>query len=432
MRHSRREKRPDIPRGLALNLLASALTILSAVVLLVTSEVVGGASVVAPGAHPEKEIIRDFYSAVNEALRTGDLAALDRVVSPDLVFNTSSPRIAPNRMGLEHYLTDLRANFPDFQIQVQDIVGDGNQAMAQVTGGSSEPGGFLGLGFAALPRVWGPFDVFRVENSQIIAVEMTAPSPVVLEPTVRVPLDAHLEPPVLSLERLSASSGEGGEWGPFFGPRVLYVDEGTITVDVDPTWPPALVYAKRNDRLEPPATVLGTPVTLTAGDAVSFPLGSRYEFQHDATDGDAVAFAVALPQFSYEGPLQPQTPSSIVANAAKTRETVGLRPVRTALVGGPVPEMFSDAAVSFGRAVMAPGADIAFHETEGYTFVAVEAGTLALLVEHDATVLERVDSGAASVVMPGAPFSLHNLGSTPATAILVTMLPRNALNTPPS
>src|SRR5215207_7196750 len=77
---SPRATSPDAPRGVALNLLASALTILSAIALVGTASVVGGGSGVTLGLRQTDELVRDFYRAVNEAIRTGDILALDRVV----------------------------------------------------------------------------------------------------------------------------------------------------------------------------------------------------------------------------------------------------------------------------------------------------------------------------------------------------------------
>ena len=205
--------------------------------------------------------------------------------------------------------------------------------------------------------------------------------------------------------------------------RVLTPPDGQ-TVDIDQTSPSPLVYAKGDDRVQPAETMPGTLVTVAVGDAVFFPPGSRYTFRHDAIDPAVVAFAVALEGLSDGGPLQSQTPSSTGDN---TQENVGLRALDSALVGGPLAEMFADAAVSFGRALMAPKADIAFQETPGYAFVAVESGTLVLEVEHKGTLLEPVDAGAASVVPPGAAFFLHNIGDAPVNVMVATVVSTDSL-----
>ena len=68
--------------------------------------------------------------------------------------------------------------------------------------------------------------------------------------------------------------------------------------------------------------------------------------------------------------------------------------------------------------------DLDFREADGYLFVVVESGSLVLTAEHDTPALERLGTGAAAVVLPGAPFALHNLDDDDVvTAILVTVLP---------
>jgi predicted ester cyclase len=144
-----------MPRGVALNLLASALTFLAILALLGSASVVGDAAVLAPVTGQHDEVIRDFYDAVNDALRSGNMATLDRVVGQTLVFSAPTSQITSNREGFERYLTSIHTNFRDFQLQVQDIVSDGDRAVAHVVGGSHEPGSFLGLTFAVAPMVFG-------------------------------------------------------------------------------------------------------------------------------------------------------------------------------------------------------------------------------------------------------------------------------------
>jgi hypothetical protein len=106
---------------------------------------------------------------------------------------------------------------------------------------------------------------------------------------------------------------------------------------------------------------------------------------------------------------------------------VGLRALRSVLVGDPDPALFSHAAVAFGRILIAPGADIAFHETPGYAFVAVESGTLVLEVGHDGTALERVAAGSATSTTPGTAFALHNLEDAPVSVMVATIEAHDAV-----
>ena len=186
-RQLHRGQRRNGPDGITLNLLASALTILTAIALLGAASVFAdtSATVVAPERH--ERVIHDFYNAINEALRSGDATALDRIVAPDLVFHPPSPQIAPSRAGLERYLTGIHDHSPAFQIRVEDIVSDGDRAVARVTAGSETPGGFLGLSLTATPSTWGQFDSFRIADRQIVEIWSGAPAPVMFEPATEAP-----------------------------------------------------------------------------------------------------------------------------------------------------------------------------------------------------------------------------------------------------
>ncbi len=424
MRQTHRVKSRNVPGGVALNLLASALTILAAIALLGAATVFRDASATAPGSGRHERVIQDFYIAVNEALRSGDSAALDHIVAPDLVFHPPSSRIAPSRAGLDRYLTSIHDNFPAFQLEVKDIVSGGDQAVARVVGGSEKPGRFLGLTVAAPPTIWAQFDSFRIANHQIVEIRSDGPEPVLFDPTTEVRLVFKTDPQALSFERLSASAGERREWGPFFSSRVLYVNEGAITVDLIPTELPAVLYAKRDGQVQPTEVAPGTQVIVSAGDVMSFPLGSRYTFRHDTTDPSLTAFAVALPRFTYNGPLQPQEPP---ATEEDIQEQTDLGVVQTALGEEQVLDPVAGVTVAFGRALLPSGAYIAFHKADGYLFVVVETGALVLTNKHDVMALDRLDTDDPALVKPGEPFALHNLGDDVATAFMVTVLPRNTL-----
>jgi predicted ester cyclase len=429
MRQTHCKKSRNVPRGVALNLLASALTILAAIALLGATAVFGDASATVPVSGRHERVIHDFYSAVNEVLWSGDSAALDRIVAPDLVFHPPSSRIASNRAGLDRYLTSIHDNFPAFQLQAEDIVSDGDRAVARVVEGSEKPGHFLGLILAAPPSTWGQFDSFRIGDHQIVEIWSDGPEPVLFEPATEVRLDLQTNPQALSFERLSASTGQDREWGPFFGARVLYVDEGAITVDLSPTEPSPLLQARRTGQVQPTEVAPGMQIIVTAGDAMSFPLGSRYTFRHDTTDPGVAAFAVALPRFTYNGPLQPHEPP---ATEEDIQEQAGSGEVHTALGEEQVLDPLAGVTVAFGRALLPSGANIAFHEADGYLFVVVETGALVLTNEHDVMSLDRLDTAGPALVKPGEPFALHNLGDDVATAFMVTVLPRNTLAAPAS
>jgi hypothetical protein len=416
-----------VPHGIALNLLASALTILAAIALLGSAAMVGDASVATPVRGTSDGVVRDFYDAVNDILRTGDTAAFDQVIAADLVFHSPSPGITPNRMGLERHLAAIRADVPGFQLHVQDIIEDSRQAAARVVGTSIEPGGFLGLRFATTPIVWGELDVFRIEHNRVVEMRFGAPAPVLLESARQVRVDSLTSTQSLSLERLTVPAGKTWELGPLFDRRVLYMDAGVMTIAIAPSSSPVLVFTNRGAGAEPDEVEPGTVVALSAGDVAYFPSDARYTFRRSGDDPDVVAFAIVLPRFSYNGPLQPHTRPG---NEDGTAEKDGLRVVHTSLLEDVLPDALEAVTISFGRAVLPPGASVSFREADGPAreadgpaLIAIESGSLILQADHTTATIQRVNAGNAARVMPDAPVTISNLGDIPAAFIAVTILP---------
>lgn len=423
-----RGERRTIPNGVALNLLASALTILTAIALLGAATVLGDTSAPVVVSERHERVIHEFYGAVNEAVRSGDATALDRLLAPDLVFHPPSAQIAPNRAGLERYLTSIHDTDPAFQLQVEAIVSDGDRAVAHVVGDSEQPGGYLGLTFAA-PAPWGQFDCFRIAGRQIVELRSGAPAPVLFEPATESRLALATTPQAVSFERLSASREEHRAWGPLLGPRVLYVDTGTITVEVSPTESPQMPAVKRSRQEQPTPVAPGRRLVVTAGEMIAFPSGFEYRFRHDATDSGVAAFTVALPRFRYTGPYQPHEPT---APDDAIEEPADWGDVQTALDGDQGLGPLTGVTVALGRALLPPGASLAFDEADGYLFAVVETGTLVLVHEHQMLALDRLDRDGLGLVKPGEPFALHNLGEDATSVLMVTVLPRTTLATPAS
>ena len=75
----------------------------------------------------------------------------------------------------------------------------------------------------------------------------------------------------------------------------------------------------------------------------------------------------------------------------KLRDFADLRVVQTAPGGAQMIDPRAGITVALGRAHLPSGANIAFHEADGYLFVGVETGALVLTNEHDVMPLDRLD-----------------------------------------
>src|SRR5688500_12407806 len=156
-----------------------------------------------PTEEQSEAVIRDFYDAIDVALRTGDTTRLGKHVAPDLVIHGQPPGISPDLIGLERYLSTIRTTLPEWRLQVKQVFVTGDGAVAHIEEISQNPGDFLGLRFAP-PAFWGQFDVFRIENNRIVELWRTPSSSIVTAPLKQVSLGVSQSiSGRFSLERLS-------------------------------------------------------------------------------------------------------------------------------------------------------------------------------------------------------------------------------------
>ena len=68
----------------------------------------------------------DLQTRLGEAITSGDLAALDEIISPDVVDHDPAPGQAPGPAGYKDFFTTMRASFPDMHVEVEHLVASGD------------------------------------------------------------------------------------------------------------------------------------------------------------------------------------------------------------------------------------------------------------------------------------------------------------------
>lgn len=416
-----------MPRRACLHLLTCVLALVSAVVLLGAATMVRDAPVAAPRADQTASVVRGFYDAVNHALRSGDTAALEAAVDPDLVVHGSPPEVAPDRAGLIRHLAAVKAAFQGAQLVVEDLVAVEDRAMARVGVDGASEGTFLGLRLRGGPLVWGRLDAVRVAGGRVVELWSEADRLALLEPLSQVPLDPRpMTGQAVALERLDfVANGQQVPGSPVES-RVVFVEAGTITVVVDPlSAVPAVAFAAGAEDVQPTAVAPGTELTLSAGDAVALPTQSRYTLRHDGGLPAPVLVAVAFPVYTYTGPLQANgalasTPQDDGDQAAGG----GVAPLpladdlRTALPAGV-------AIVAFGRATLPPGEGVSVHEAAGPVLLYVESGVLGVEASTGGAT-DTLVAGDGAIVPAGSAVAIRALGDESAAVLVGTVLPDEA------
>ncbi len=170
--------------------------------------------------------VSTFYTAVNEAIRTGDAAPLDALVAPDLNWCLTCPGQTPDRAGLKRYVTDLHRVSPEMRLVVDEVVGEFLESVVVRVHVSGYP-----IADAASP--WGPVDTLRLVNGQIAERRNGPDGATLAEPLLGARLDA-LPPAVTGvvMARLIFAVDSGSEGMLSAGPTLLVVESGALWVRI--------------------------------------------------------------------------------------------------------------------------------------------------------------------------------------------------------
>ena len=111
-----------------------------------------------------KALVCRFYDAFNRH----DLAALDAIVAEAFVDHNPGPGQAPGREGLKQVFMLFQAAFPDLQIEVDNLVAEGDQVVSRQTARGTNTGDFSGSRANQKHVTFIAIDEHRVVNGKIV------------------------------------------------------------------------------------------------------------------------------------------------------------------------------------------------------------------------------------------------------------------------
>ena len=85
--------------------------------------------------------IRRLYDLIN----AGDIDGFGRQLSDDFVEHNENPGVPPTKAGTLQYFQMLVRAFPDFRMDVQDVIASGDKAVARLRVAGTHQGEFMGI-----------------------------------------------------------------------------------------------------------------------------------------------------------------------------------------------------------------------------------------------------------------------------------------------
>ena len=104
-----------------------------------------------------------------ERISAGDIDGFGDLVAHDFVDHQGGPGFPPTKEGTLDFFRSLRASFPDMQMNVEDVIAEGDKAVARVTVTGTHQGEFMGVPPTGT-RVVGVqlIDVMRFDNGGLV------------------------------------------------------------------------------------------------------------------------------------------------------------------------------------------------------------------------------------------------------------------------
>ena len=108
--------------------------------------------------------IRRLYDLIN----AGDIDGLSRQFADDFVEREELPGIPPTKAGVVEYFRMLFAAFPDFRMDVEDVIASGDKAVARVRVTGTHKGEFLGIPATGKSAFVNAIDITRFGDDGLV------------------------------------------------------------------------------------------------------------------------------------------------------------------------------------------------------------------------------------------------------------------------
>jgi steroid delta-isomerase-like uncharacterized protein len=115
-------------------------------------------------AEENKAITRRAYEAINQK----NLDALDQMVASDIIDHDPGPGQGPGLEGVKQYFSSLHTAFPDVQMNIDDMIAEGDKVVARVNMSGTHQGEFMGNDPTGNRVTITGIDILRIADGKIV------------------------------------------------------------------------------------------------------------------------------------------------------------------------------------------------------------------------------------------------------------------------
>jgi steroid delta-isomerase-like uncharacterized protein len=115
-------------------------------------------------AEESKAIARRGYEAINQ----NTLDALDEIVASDMTDHDPAPGQGPGLEGVKQWFSEMHTAFPDFQMNVEDMIAEGEKVVNRVSMSGTHEGEFMGIEPTGNRVTITGIDILRITDGKIV------------------------------------------------------------------------------------------------------------------------------------------------------------------------------------------------------------------------------------------------------------------------
>jgi steroid delta-isomerase-like uncharacterized protein len=108
-----------------------------------------------------------MHRAMEKVVSEGELGLIDEMADPDMTNHNPMPGFAPGLEGLKEGIRALRTAFPDLEVQIHDLVSEGDKVVSRHTVRGTHEDEFMGVPPTGKQIEWDAILIFRVVDGKI-------------------------------------------------------------------------------------------------------------------------------------------------------------------------------------------------------------------------------------------------------------------------
>ncbi|MBV9171031.1 MAG: ester cyclase [Chloroflexi bacterium] len=102
-----------------------------------------------------------------EVISQNRLDRVEEIIASDEVDHALPPGVPPGLDGLKQIFTLLHTAFPDLQIEIEDLIAEGDKVVGRVTARGTHEGEFMGIAPTGKRVSFTAIDIVRIAGGQI-------------------------------------------------------------------------------------------------------------------------------------------------------------------------------------------------------------------------------------------------------------------------